>query len=244
MPNLKSKILISFFFVLLLTPVVPVRAQTGVLRSVINDLSESVDKVKEKDALDVRKEALRKILDFSINRIEDFQTRLAGLDGLSSDYVLLQDFYLEKLNEFLSYYKEKLAVLESEADVKNLKKLAADIKLWREEIYNPAAEKIIDFLLVFRGEDFLNLAISRLDRVTGDVNRLKDPNLNKKFRLQSLLAMARENLSNAKNFIASAKAELLAPTEADIEDLAGDALREIKSAYQKFIEINLSHRFF
>ncbi|MEK7192295.1 MAG: hypothetical protein AAB646_02160 [Patescibacteria group bacterium] len=238
-----SKFSIGLLVALALSlPATQSRAQSGVLKSIIEDISDSVEKVKEVDDLANRKNALRKVLDFSISRTENFYNRLKNLEGLEPGFVDLRESLLSSLEKFLAYYENALAALEEAREAAVVKQIGVEIKNWRNEIFNPGIEKVIDFLLVFQGEEFLELANNRFERISGDLNRLKDIKLLKKFRLQGLLGSSSADLKQAKELISEAKEILLSASDEEpensIQDLVELTLVKIKSAYKKFLEIN------
>ncbi len=233
---------------LLIFPSATTNAQTDVLKSAIQNATESVNKAKEADDPLAHKQALQKVIDTSIIRTNEFIGRLSLLRNLEPEYLEQRDLYLATLQGFIGHYHDVLDKLQGLEDVESIKALAAELKGWRDSILNPEIDKVVEFLLVFQGRGILNTANNRYDLITEDVNYFLDNNKDiRSKRTQSLINEAGDLLQAAGGFQVLAEELLLNSTAPQrigalssptVRTLISSSLLKIKSAYKNFLEIS------
>lgn len=177
------------------------------------------------------------VLDVLEAQVTDLEQGLNALKGLDSDALDQRAEYLSFLSEVGSY----LIALRLDAEVESvdIKFLAEDLKLWKEEVFDPEVQEILNFSLVFQARSVLKTAESRYLKIRSDVEKLMDLKILSDNKAELLLTEALLALTAADT--ALDKAEQL------LEDGAGDsqirkavslAIAKIKIAYKKFLDIS------
>lgn len=233
--------------------------------NVISSLGATAVLTKEKDVyvtdLEVRKEILRQILQFSLSEIDNLKTILSKVDAENDQWQKIKDNYLKTLDEFETYYnKIQEKINNGGLTLSEIKNIASDLKDWRENTYSPQLNNIVNMALLFQNEDMLKTAFSRLDKIFNDLKKLSKQNLIKTDSLKVYFDQANRLLNEAKNNTANAKVLFLkiefpdesqasGKTAEDIEiesvqnretlrNLIKESLKNLKSAYEIFFQMN------
>ncbi len=177
------------------------------------------------------------VLDVLDAQIVDLENSLVALRGLSSDQVSQRGEYLLFLEESASYLTALR--LDTDAEEVDVKFLADDLKTWKEEIFDPEVQEILNFSLILQARSILRTAELRYLKIRSDVERLSDLKILTDNRAELLLTEARLLLTAADTFLDTAE-ELLAEGDQDaqLRKTVNAAIAKIKLAYKKFLDIS------
>ena len=170
-------------------------------------------------------------------QIVDLENSLVALKGLSSDQVSQRGEYLSFLDESASYLTALR--LDTDAEEVDVKFLADDLLTWKEEIFDPEVQEILNFSLILQARSILRTAELRYLKIRSDVERLSDLKILTDNRAELLLTEARLLLTAADTFLDTAE-ELLAEGDQDaqLRKTVNAAITKIKLAYKKFLDIS------
>lgn len=176
-----------------------VYAQSPELKSAKQDILESAEKLAgDADNEIVRKEAVLKVIEFSLVETKDFIKKIQSFKNLSPELVRLRKFLLESLQALLTDQVEFLNQLNSESlNSEALTQLAVDFKKWRGGIYVLELKKAIDFVLALQASNILKIADSRFLNIGEDLRRLRGSKIIDTQSLQPLLVGAGLDLKEA-----------------------------------------------
>lgn len=215
-----------------------------------SELKSANQEVAETESVEARQKTLIKVIGHSIIETRVLIKQLAGFRNVPPPYFQLQNLLFDNLENFLVYQKNFLAgVAEDRWELDDIKKLAADFKVWREEVYGPELRKAVDFILVFQAAGILRTADARFNNISLDLRRLRNSKIVDASALQLLLAAAGEDLRQAQFFHGLASSLLLgylpatttaatttpADSAATVKSFIEALLIKIKIAYQKFL---------
>lgn len=156
--------------------------------------------------LEVRKQILKEILDLSLSETKNLKESLEKLDLTSSEWKEIKEKLLEALGQSDDHYKEIQGNLEkNDYNLDESKAIAKNLKEWRENIYTPQLNAIINMLLIFQNEDLLKITQSRLDKIENDIKKINKQNYIKTESLKIYLDQATQTLKDAKDANEKAK---------------------------------------
>ncbi|MEK7654248.1 MAG: hypothetical protein AAB345_03115 [Patescibacteria group bacterium] len=170
-------------------------------------------------------------------QIVDLQKSLISLKGLNSDQTSQRGEYLLFLEESASYLTALR--LDTEVEVADIKFLADDLRTWKEEIFDPQVQEILNFSLILQARSILRTAESRYLKIRSDIERLSDLKILTDNRANLLLTEARLLLTAADTLLNQAE-ELLEEggQDAQLRKAVNAAIVKIKLAYRKFLDIS------
>ena len=226
----------------------PVFAQENVkpaLQNIVDNLDKlsklgTTNKNKKNDSeeIKIRKSTFKNILELARIESNNLKNKLIKLDELEDDYSNLRDRYLKELNNHNSYYESIDVALEKESSLVKIKELAIQFKDWRKIVYHPTLQKVINFLLIFKGKDILQIAENRFNNVSADLKKVEDYEIIKNSPLADILVKAEKSLDEAKELQSAAELIILKANNNDIQKLIEDELAKIKGTYKYFIEMS------
>lgn len=181
----------------------------------------------------------------------------------------LRASFLVELQGYDVYYSEKLEAAGPLLALLEVQALALEVKTYRDEVYTPKVEDIVQFILVFYSEDVIGIATDRFTKISEDIDTLESLGLIKNGSfdeqmqsVESLLNEARDLTAVAKEFLLRAPAENDIVAEAieepevenatttdDVEEVISEeeivdpievSLNNVKTAYEVFLEISKS----
>lgn len=231
-----------------------------------DDTSLSPEEKLAKEAA-TREKILKEALASSLEEVDNIKTKLEKLPEFEKDSKEkeLRDEFMEELNSYEIYYKEQsksldLLVTESKDNEtlnEDLKKAIVDLKNYRENIYNPRFQKMVEFLLLFYSADILQITQTRFDKISNDVKKLEKLNLIKSGYSKSSMENALELINDAHALQTKAKDLILnsdtsnEKVDDNVEGIITDnkpepaprelietSLNKIKSAYDIFLQIS------
>lgn len=126
--------------------------------------------------IQTRKEALLKIFTFSIEETKELlaKDRVKELVKEKTELGKLTQELVSLLKEYQTYIEDQVKTLENpELTLEEVKTIAADFKVWREESYNPAVKSTLDLLLVDKGFRALEVTKARFVKIQSDVLKLE-----------------------------------------------------------------------
>ena len=159
--------------------------------------------------LDARKKVLQQVLDLSLKEIEDLSTKLVAFKDLETSDLELRDRFSETFQTYLLSYQDFQKQLEAAITLDSVKELAKTIKDWREEIYDPTVKEVADFIIVLQGEDFLGVALTRLQKISIDIQKLEKAGFLESGRFNEALKTATANLESADTSFSEAHSLVL-----------------------------------
>lgn len=234
----------SVFFVGLLM-LIPFFINAQTLAKVENKetILEGMAEIKIETVED-RKNALLTIIDLTLLEIQDLEKQLNALKDLEMRFADMRNDFLIQLDNHTKYLESVEKILNTEGfTMDSIKKLAQELKDWRENEYAQTVKNIIDFLLTFHNQAVLKIADNRFYKITVDLKRFKAAKLIETGTLEPLLAKAGENLREARALNNEALSLLATSTtpiivSGTIQELVQQSLNEIKSAYKLFFQMS------
>ena len=239
----------------------PVETSVNELLTVRDDtsLSEEDKLLKE---FELRKKILSEVLTLSIDEVAKLTAKVDALPEFAenSREKELQNEFKAVLETYTAYYTEQFKKLAELTKIDETKSLAQEIKDYRDNIYNPQIQKIVNFVLLFYNDDVLKIANTRLDKISADIKKLEKLGYIKAGIFASELKLAAETLSAARALLEEAKSAVLTtpkpeeetaletratPTEEkeaqppiEPNKLVEDSLNKVKSTYDIFLQIS------
>lgn len=121
-------------------------------------------------------EALLSVVDFSVVEVADILKKLqsslfATQDKSTKDAA---QNIITLLNERKAYLAELYAqAATKEMSLAQIQSAAAELKIWRQNFYNPELKLGLDLPLITQAEEIINITAERLSKVASDVNKLQ-----------------------------------------------------------------------
>lgn len=186
-------------------------AQSDELKSAINDVSQSVNRLDE--TAEARRGALNNIFDLTLTEIKELAAKdiLVQASGDSeADIAKLAKFHLQILKNREAYINLLKRQANSDStDLATLQIMAVNFKEWRFA-YESDTKEIFDFLLLLQARSFLATADNRLALITADLKKLSlKTSKTDTQTLAQLLAGAQKNLTSARSYQDAGEKELL-----------------------------------
>lgn len=212
MKLMKLKILALIILIFFISPVFHQPVLAAGLEDARLKLDQSVDqlsgikddeKISEAERLaretEARKQVIQKAIDLSFTEIADLKAKLEKLavaedqkdiDRLKTAFLA----YLEEAQNYLSEAEARLAELKEPDDVKNL---AAELKEYRETIYDARIQNIIDFLLNLQVNELITATEDRWQKIQNDLKRLERAKLIREGQFAALMNRAQKYINDA-----------------------------------------------
>ncbi len=215
----------------------------------------------------VRKQILKEILNLSLSEIKNLEESLEKLDLTSSEWKEIKGKLLEALGQSENHYKEIQGDLEkNDYNLDEIRAIAKGLKEWRENVYTPQLDAILNMLLMFQNDDLLKTTQSRLNKIENDIKKISKQNYIKTEGLKIYFDQAAQTLKDARDANEKAKAIFLeiekvdndkgqnlgakisqtqnndakkAKNQETIRKLLIDSLKNIKNTYEIFFQMNL-----
>lgn len=204
-------------------------AQSEAVKSAVNSLESGEESLSPKETL----LGVVAVLRLQLGELEKSLTSLRGLTNEQLEE--REGFFV-----FLDEAEEFLVAVELGAETGDVKLLAEELQDWRDEVLNPRAGQIVNFLLVFQTKAVLRVADSRYLKIRSDIERLEDLEIISGPKAQNLLKDSLLLLVSARGSVERAEANYYdSEAQGDkVRKLVGEALNKIKLAYKNFIEIS------
>ncbi len=207
-----SAVLIFFVIIGLTVPFALIFAQENLqapLKDVTNKVDELIelkdnttlsDQEKEQKEIEIRKEALEKILSLSLIEIKNLEDKINALNLSSKDQLAIKEKFLEILESNKQFSTELNSKIEKDSlTLEEIKNFAQEYKDWRDSNYNKYVKKINVFILTFQEKQFLKTADTRLQKIMSDLKKLEDLRILKKEDTSSFIEASMKNLTTAEN---------------------------------------------
>lgn len=214
--------------------------------------------------IDARIKIITEVISLSIKEIGGLRDKLNQLPKFahkSKEKEMQEDFLanLDAHEDYFNNQSKKLDDLKDEADQNKLndglRDLAKELKDYRDNTYNPAIQKIVDFVLLWADENAVHTAKTRLNKVISDIKKLEKFGLIDKGTFRVQLDKASRLIASASDLQAQAKGLILNPPDETVEEGDKEAAKEklakpkprelieksfnqIKSAYDIFLKIS------
>ena len=186
--------------------------------------------------LKVRQDLLEAILKCGLSEVGDLKSQLEKETTSDAKAQAIQSQYLDQLQRDADFYNSEAARI-SGLGILGTKQLAAEVLDWKQNIYNPQGEKIMDFILWLRGEKFLGVAQTRINDFNHYLkawNLLDNPQIQEDFSdAQSKLSDAQTSLSQAQDYFYNGQSYSLD----DLTKTIKDSFDSISGVYQDFFKI-------
>jgi len=228
-----STIIIVLVILGLTLPVLSIFAQENLqapLREVSNKVEELIelkddntlsDQEKEEKEIQVRKEALEKIIDLSLIETKNLANKINALELSSEDQIAIKVKLISILDANESYSKELKTKTEKEdISLEEIKNLAQEYKDWRDENYNKYVKKITVFILTFQEKQVLKTADIRLEKIMSDLKKLEDLKVLKKEDTLKFITDSTKNLANAQVLNKNAESLIIEIIKKDLLETA------------------------
>lgn len=204
----------------------------------------STEQLSDEEKFALAKEGLRKALTLALEKVtslqEDLEKRTFDEGSIEA---ALQAHYLSQLEEYRTFYNDRLASIDTLQSLEEAQALAAEIKKYRDTVYTPGVEKIIQFALVFYTEDVINIANERLASISNDIKELTRIGLLKEGSFQDTLTATASLLDEASRLKSEARRLIIAQEDnASPKQLLETSLGNVKTAYTTFLDISRAIR--
>ena len=250
----------------------PASAQE-LLKNTLGEISgkvENIGKIQENRGLtsqekniqetEARKQALSKIFEITLLENKDLKENLGAVNNLTDEEQKIKIALLKSLEENRPTFQLMENRLGEAETLNEIKQLASDLKNWRSSVYNPKAENISIFTLIFKQKGSIKTAGERLQKIEKDLKNYESAEL-KGDDINKLIKKSADGINNAealnnkseKMITEILNQKLFTPiglfsklslknlfsknTPATAKKHAGDALQQLQSAYQTFIDI-------
>lgn len=176
------------------------------LKGVINSVDELVNlkddntltaEEKIKKEIELRKDALLKIVELSLLETNNLKDKLNAIKTDNNEQEQIKNRLIETLEKNKAYIEQIKTNLENDLLLEEIKDLTKNFKTWREDYYNDSVKKSLAFSLVFQEKSALKTADSRLEKIISDLRKLENAKLIKKEDTKKLLDASIKNLTNA-----------------------------------------------
>ncbi len=228
-----SAIIIALVIVGLTMPLLNIFAQENLqapLKEVSNKVEELIelkddntlsDQEKEQKEIQVRKEALEKILDLSLIETKNLTDKLNSLELSSDDQIAIKEKFIEILSNNTQFSTDlKSKINQDSINLEGIKAMAQEYKDWREVNYNPYIKKITVFILTFQEKQVLKTANTRLDKIMSDIKKLEDLKIIKKDDTLKFITNSTKNLSDAQILNNDAETKIVSIIKKEIIEAA------------------------
>lgn len=242
----------------------PLQSALQDVKTSVNALAQTKDTAtpeeKTQKEFKARAAALQKIINLGRLELENLRGRLESVkveELVAYDYAFdaadAEATLTQLLDNGLAYYDEVQTRLASVADNAAAKRIAAEIRLWREQFYNPVFKRVIAVQFVLHTRDAIKTANNRFEKIVTDLRKLKSSELVRFNELEPLLTPAAAGIKKAealnnesatlllkilKEPLIPEKSTDVVPDYDRITNLAEQSLNEIRRTYKKFIELN------
>jgi hypothetical protein len=163
------------------------------------------------------RDGLYTALDLSLEKVSGLTSGLEKKEfSASSTEQILKSLFIEDLNKFNAFYSEKRVVLGALTKLEEVQALAQEIKNYRESVYTPTIETIVEFGLVFYSEDFINTANIRFEKIYTDIEKLTSLGLIEKDAFSVKMSEARTLLDEANNLLIDARFMVMVTPESGV----------------------------
>lgn len=239
-------LLVSCLLSLVSSPT-PVFAQTENIKTALQGIVDSLEQLSKIELtnknkvvaeLTARKLALKNILNLVFTEANNLKNKLIKIEDLEDDHLKMRDQLLKELDNQTSYYESLNNRLESNITLPKIKELAMQFKDWRQVVYHPHLQKIINFILISDARDILQVAESRYKNISIELKKVGSTTVIKNSPLFSLLEKAEQSLEEAKELQKATELVILKSTDNDTQKLTEEELDKIKEAYNYFIEMS------
>jgi len=224
------------------------------------DINENEQLVKE---IEMRKEIIQKALNLSFAEIENIRNKFEKL-VIAKDQVDANRFknifltYLLEAEDYLIKTKRKLEPLNQLDDIKNI---AAELKEYREDIYNKQIQNGANFLFNLQLDGLIVDAQNRWQKLQNNLKRLERAKFIRENQFASLINRAHKHINDAAGLNQTSRrliidflqnresvelketssVDTLSPeitTDLQPRELMENALSNLKSGYEIFIRIS------
>lgn len=240
---MSKKIILALMF-FSLTPFIVLGQTTTNIKNALQGIVDNLgllSKLSPKNSIEevkIRKAALKNVIDLANAESNDLKNKLIKLDGLEDDYLELRDTFLKELGNHSNYYDSISVNLEKETNLSKIKNLTSQLRDWRRIVYHPTLQKVMNFLLVFEGNDALQLAQTRFNNISNDLKKVSNLAVIKEGPLNDLLEKAGKSLAEARELQQASALIILKSGNNDTQQLIEDELGKIKETYGYFIEMS------
>ncbi|MBI4122068.1 MAG: hypothetical protein HY461_01930 [Parcubacteria group bacterium] len=124
---------------------------------------------KEERTAALRKEILEGVLILSVKEADDVQAQLESLSNLSDEEKKWLDAFLKDLEGYRTQYDETAKTV---ADGVSRDDIHA-FKAWRDTVYTPRVNTIVNFALVIQERTILRVAHERQKKIATDITKLE-----------------------------------------------------------------------
>lgn len=208
--------------------------------------------------LELRRDALKKIIAFTVLETAELKTKMERLKDVEAPFIILEDPYLETLERFLDDLKTNQGALDQALTSDEVRKIAGAFAEWRASNYNPAMRRMTAFALAFQNRTLLKVADQRFIKVASDLKKSKigqeiwqgllggaalrlreaREHNNQAINALSQFLPTEQNLSPSMQEADSPPEEPREEPETAVKYLVEKSLGSMRGAYKNFLELN------
>lgn len=169
-------------------------AQTTAIKKAVEDIKDSVDlligaKDNDTESLAFRLETFKKVTDLAITEAKDLKIKIIAFETESKEIKIWKENQIEKLNKAIEYYsnQQEVVATQKEISLDDLKKIAQELRDWREANFRTIAEETGNFFLIQQENKAVETAQKRFQKIKKDVEKLKTQKIKNIKRVDSYL---------------------------------------------------------
>jgi hypothetical protein len=190
----------------------PVEKAFESVKTSLETLVGGKDKATTSDELGLRIETFLQVLTLSAAETNDLIAKLDAIekplnDARGGDWKKDALATLSKATDRYTNENERIATERKTLTLDRVKELADSFKMWREKEYLGTAGQIRELVMITQGAGTLDLAGTRLGKVTEDVEKIANARIRGADALPPLLVQAKNSITEGKK-LNEAAAEL------------------------------------
>ncbi len=163
----------------------------------LDDLITSKDENSGNDVT-LRVQTFGKIIDLSEAEAKDFEFKLLAVDKDGKTDVW-KKAALKGFDQAIAFFESQKDLISdpNSLDLDGIKKIAQDFKSWRDANYLPLVNQVQDFLLIKQEASGIQTGQARLQKITSDLNALKQSAIVNSSDIKKSLDSSKESLNQA-----------------------------------------------
>ncbi|MDP1706269.1 MAG: hypothetical protein Q8L36_00380 [bacterium] len=179
-------------------------AQTTAIKKAVEDIKDSVDlligaKDNDTESLAFRLETFKKVTDLAITEAKDLKIKIIAFETENKEIKIWKENQIEKLNKAIEYYSNQQEIIadQKEIGLDDLKKIAQELRDWRETNFRTIAEETGNFFLIQQENKAIETAQKRFQKIKKDVEKLKTQKIKNIKRVDAYLEKSEKLISKS-----------------------------------------------
>jgi len=201
--------------------------------------------------LEARRKVVIEAIQLSLDEIGELKENLSTNSAAETQLKEIISSFKNYLDEAAAYFNEAETRAGDIADLDAIKDLAAKLKNYRDNVYNPELQKIVDFLLWRQVNGLVVSAETRWQKIEAEIKKFEKYELIDPASFSEAMVEARAYIEEARE-ITDAVGDSIANPETQPEsdqasvstdaptnrELLQTALEKLRSSYEIFVQIS------